>query len=162
MINAIGGGFAIVGMAGDYGTEEWDFHLMLLPELSWIDEPVDQLWSMNVVPIPTYQLKVTSAAPMHSWQVNNTHFTIGSTGILQNTTLLNGTYPLRITVIDSVGNILIDEMTIVATMETLPVTTPSTTFSSQDFQPIRPYFIAAIGVLGTIVVIVILIRRKGR
>jgi len=126
VINAPGGGFVTAGTAGEYGTEEWDFHLMLFPELSWIEEPMDQLWFTNTVPVPTYRLNVTSAAPIQSWHVNDTHFNIDSSGLLTNTTLLDGTYFLEITVMDAVGNTLVADLRIVTTEKTLPVVTTTT------------------------------------
>jgi hypothetical protein len=156
LINAPGGGFVTAGTIGEYGTEEWDFHLMLFPELDWVEVPTNQLWFTNVIPIPTYQLHATSAAPIQSWHVNDTHFTIDSFGLLTNTTLLNGTYNLRITITDSVDNILTKDIVIYATMRTLP--TPTTT--AESYFPIDLLVIGIIGSIAIIIVLVVVIKTK--
>jgi len=160
MINAIGGGFVTVGMAGEYGTEERDFHLMLFPELSWVEVPVDQLWFTNVIPIPSYQFNASSAAPIQSWYVNDTHFTIDGSGVLTNTTLLNGTYFLHITVVDAVGNVLHANMKIVATEKTLPVVTTTPGPTPPPPIPPPPVHLILVFLAAALVIVLLLLCTK--
>jgi hypothetical protein len=158
VINAPDGGFITAGATGEYGTNEWDFRLMLFPELSWVQEPSDQVWFIDVSPFPIYQLNATSAATIQSWQVNDTHFSIDSQGLLRNATILNGTYYLLILVTDSVNNILSSSIVIYAIEHVDTATTPGPT----SLGPVPfPFYIVIELVavsLFSVVVIVLLIR----
>ncbi|MBN2228235.1 MAG: hypothetical protein JW779_01505 [Candidatus Thorarchaeota archaeon] len=159
LLSADEGGFVTAGSTGDFGTEEWDFQIMLFPELSWIREPMNQLWYTNSIPVPTYKLNATSAAPLQSWIVNDTHFQIDNQGLLTNATNLDGTYNLHITVTDYVGNSLEANIMILAVLKTLPTST--TTTSATEFPIIMMTFIVTtLGLVVGAVVLVLVIRKK--
>jgi len=150
VINAKGGGFVTAGTAGVSETEEWDFHLMLFPELSWVEEPNDQFWFANVFPPPSCQMSATSAAPIQSLQVNDTRFNIDGSGKLTMDPIDIGTYSLQITVMDTVGNMLAKVITIRIELKT-PPTAPF---------PNEIIVIGAIGLVGVLIGLLILYRKK--
>jgi hypothetical protein len=148
MTNVEDGGYLITGR-----TNDGDIFLWVVPELDWIQTPVNQVISTNSILI--YQLEATSFAPL-LWDVNNTGFLIDGDGILRNATSLEpGTYGLSIIVTDAVGNTLTAEISVAVNSES---TTPTTTGGDPTLLILA---VAGIGGGVAIVLLVVLVKKRG-
>jgi hypothetical protein len=123
IIPVAGGGFALAGVTSQNAGPNGGASLILFPELSWLQDPTDATFAYG---IPVHvDLNATSAAGIASWSINDTaRFGVNSNGVISNATALpSGYYPVRISVSDTVGNVLSADITIRMLAETTTTTT---------------------------------------
>ncbi|MGY5878668.1 MAG: NosD domain-containing protein [Candidatus Thorarchaeota archaeon] len=141
----------------------------------WVQTPVDQqIWEEESF---RYDLNATDLSGVDSWGINDTiHFTINQDGVVTNqVTLELGTYSLQIAVSDTLGNIRIAVFTVTVreiivtttttTTTTTSTTTNTTTTSTTSLPPLDPVILSFVmvgGIIGIVIVIVYVGRRKGR
>ncbi|TFH08992.1 MAG: cadherin repeat domain-containing protein, partial [Candidatus Thorarchaeota archaeon] len=145
LTNAKDGGYVITG-----GTSDGHIFLWVIPELDWIQTPVDQ--DITTDSLFIYQLEATSAAPL-SWHVNNTSFLIDSEGVLRNATVLEARiYELSLTVTDAVDNTLTAHILVTVILDsTTNTTTTTTTITTDGGQTLLLLAVSGIG--GAVVIV---------
>ncbi len=112
IVECSGGGFAFVGSTTSYGAADFDYWLVRITPVQWLEELEDQL---VVVGDPfRYDVNVTADYGLDSWSIDDfENFSIDVDGIITNASFLPlGFYDVQIRVNDSNGDFLLGDFTV--------------------------------------------------